>query len=92
MEGYLYHFNCSKWYGSRTGLKNIFIDQKTRSDESIEKIIEADARKTSGSDTCDVQLLQKFSIHIQPVTTYSSIVDNTLPGLNNLKFAHPQKT
>lgn len=91
MEGYLYHYNCARWYGSRTGLKNIFIDTKSKSDNTIEKIIEEDAKKISGSDTCDVQLLQKFSIHIQPLTTYSSIVDGSLHGLNNLKFTHRQK-
>lgn len=85
MHGYLYHYKCSRWYGEQRGLKNIFVSDHPKENLDIVTLARQDAKKTTGSETCDIQLLQKFNILIKPVTTYSSLVDEGLEGLSHLQ-------
>ena len=85
MHGYLYHYKCSRWYGEQRGLKNIFVSDQSKENLDVVSLARQDAQKTTGSDTCDVQLLQKFDIVIRPIATYSSLVDEGLEGLSHLQ-------
>jgi len=91
MDGYLYHYRCPRWYGTPSGVRNLFLYNKTSHTKSPESIAKKDAEELTGSKTCDIQLIQKFSIMIQPLYTYTPIIENTLPGLSKIKINYRHK-
>jgi hypothetical protein len=80
LDVYLYKYNCPRWYGNVSGLRNIVVDNtilKTVSEDKILEIAKHNSNKYTGSKTCDVYLLQKFNTSIRPVKSYSSL--STIP-------------
>lgn len=63
MSAYTYLFICPTWGGGTwSRMRNIIIDgDKDKALEEAKKI----ARETSGSDKCDVKILQKFYVSMR---------------------------
>lgn len=76
LDVYLYKYDCIRWYGNVSGLQNMIVDDKITESE-IKKIAEKRANLISGSKSCDISLLQKFSTSIKTVKSYSSL--STIP-------------
>lgn len=76
LDVYLYKYNCPRWYGIVSGLKNIVVDNEVTEDKILE-IAKQNSNQYTGSKTCDVYLLQKFNTCIKPIKSYSSL--STIP-------------
>ena len=76
LDVFLYKYDCLRWYGNVSGLQNIIVDDNITETE-IKKIAEQKANVISGSKSCNISLLQKFSTSIKTVKSYSSL--STIP-------------
>jgi hypothetical protein len=79
MDFYMYKYNCQRWYGVVTDVRHMTVNDKT-TEEKVKKIATIHAKSLSGSQTCDVQLLQKYHMIVKPVKTYVSVT--SLPFSN----------
>ena len=73
MDVYLYSYNCPRWYGSVTGLRNLTTKENTSKDEAIKKMINT-SNSLSGSQSCSVSLLLKYKLAISSVETYPNVI------------------
>jgi len=87
MNVYMYKYNCKRWYGDVTGLRNFHTHRdnngKQHTDEDILKLVTEDAKKLSGSRTCDVDLLEKFYVTIKTEKNYAAITSIPFTVDNN---------
>ena len=71
ITAYTYLYNCSRWWGKVSGVRNI-------AHEGVEKeVVETainEAKRVSGSATCNVALLQKFKIAITLAEPYTALM------------------
>ena len=75
MNTYMYKYNCNKWWGNKTGIRNFYIDESKDTDiKNIDELIIADIQKITKSNECDIELLQKFNIVIKPLNMYAPMV------------------
>lgn len=72
-ELYLYRFHCRRWWGTVSDLQLVHLN----GDAELLPALMAHAQTVSGSQTCNVQLLQKFELSMKAVETYGSMA--TLP-------------
>ena len=72
MDVHLYKYNCSRWYGIESGLRNIYTQNNVEEEEII-KNAELEAQKISGSKTCNISLILKYKLTIDSTETYSNI-------------------
>jgi len=82
MTTYTYLYNCSRWYGIVSGVRNIVHEGQEK--EVLESAT-TEAKRVSGSETCDVSLLQKFKIAITLAEPYTALVQFPLSGENQSK-------
>jgi len=69
---YTYLYNCSRWWGYVSGVRNIVHESTSR--ESVLDAANYIAMSVTGSKTCDVKLLQKFHMTIALVEPYPALV------------------
>lgn len=81
MNVYTYHYNCPRWYGTVSGTRNLYLEGNVHPEEAIRR----DAASMSGSEDCDIQLVQKFTMVIQDVETFPSMAALPLHKYNVLK-------
>lgn len=72
-ELYLYRFNCRRWWGTVSDLQLVHLT----GDAELLPTLLTHAQAVSGSQTCNVELLQKFELSMKVVETYGSMA--TLP-------------
>ena len=72
-ELYLYRFNCRRWWGTVSDLQLVHLT----GDAELLPTLMTHAQAVSGSQTCNVELLQKFELSMKVVETYGSMA--TLP-------------
>ncbi len=82
MTTYTYLYKCSRWYGIVSGVRNIVHEG---SEKEVLESATAEAKRVSGSETCDVSLLQKFKIAITLAEPYTALVQFPLSGENQAK-------
>ena len=69
MNVFVYHYKCPRWYGWQTGTRHLYVEGTAHPEEAVM----ADARAMSGSDNCDIQLIQKYTMVVQDVETYPAM-------------------
>lgn len=79
MDFYMYKYNCQRWYGTVSDVRHMTVNDST-TEEEVKKIANTFAKKLSGSQTCDIQLLQKYHMIVKPEKTYVSLT--SLPFSN----------
>ena len=68
---YTYLYNCQRWYGVVTGVRNLAHNGK---EEDVIKTATDIAETLTGSQTCEVSLLQKFQMSVQLSEPYPALV------------------
>ena len=81
MNVYTYHYNCPRWYGIISGTRNLYLEGNVHPEEAVRR----DAALMSGSQDCDIQLVQKFTMVIQDVETFPFMAAVPLHKYNVLK-------
>lgn len=71
---YTYSYLCTRWYGSLSGVRNIYME----GDMAPEIAATKDAELISGSKTCDIQLLQRFRMVVSDVETFPAMAAQPL--------------
>ena len=79
MDFYMYKYICKRWYGNVSDVRHITVNDTTTEDH-VKKIATKHAKTLSGSQTCDIQLLQKYHMIVKPEKTYVSVT--SLPFSN----------
>ena len=74
MDTYLYKYNCPKWWGHTSGLRNINSEQDETEEKVIEKAKEYENWANS-SKNCNIALLQKYRISIENLKNYSALTN-----------------
>ena len=73
MDVYLYSYNCPRWYGTVSGLRNFTTDEKTSKKEAVKKMVNT-SNTLSGSQSCSVSLLLKYKLSINSIETYPNVM------------------
>jgi len=77
----MYKHSCPRWYGRENDIKHIVVPENTD-----EKNVKYQAKQISnaitGSKTCDIRLIQKYHMTIQPKKSYPSLTQLTFNGEN----------
>jgi hypothetical protein len=68
---YTYLYNCQRWWGVVSGVRNLAHDGEET--DVIKKATDI-AENLTGSQTCDVSLLQKFQMSVQLSEPYPALV------------------
>ena len=92
MEVYLYNYSCPRWYGTYTGLRNLNIDVKGKTEEEVLHIAKKIENSNSGSDNCSISLIQKYKLHITNVKNYAALTCISSKVNNNSLVMHNSKT
>ena len=71
MTTYTFLYNCPRWYATVTGVRNLVHDGTE--DEVVKSATEI-AKHLSGSETCDIKLLQKFHMSLRLSEPYPALV------------------
>tara|TARA_B100002019_G_C21147566_1_gene536486 strand:+ start:503 stop:778 length:276 start_codon:yes stop_codon:yes gene_type:complete len=73
MEAYMYKYSCpGVWWGQHTGLRNVYTDSQLQDSQAV-KMAKEDIKNSSGLKDCDITLLVKYKLSIEPVKTYADI-------------------
>ncbi len=78
MEVFTYRYKCKRWYGHVTGTRNLYVEDSTPPQTAALQ----DAKAYSGSETCDVQLMQKFRIVVTDVEMFPGMACQPLHCFN----------
>ena len=70
---YLSRYLCRRWWGQVSALQMMHVP----ADAEVLPALQEHAMAASGSQTCSVELLQKFQLSLKVVETYSNLA--TLP-------------
>ena len=81
MDVILYKYDCPRWYGILSGIKNISTENDI-SDEVLTANLTQIENNNTGSKSCKIDLLQKYELTIKNVHNYQGIT--TIP-INNIK-------
>ena len=73
MDVYLYSYNCPRWYGSHTGLRNLTTNEDTPKEEALKEMVNT-SNALSGSQSCSVSLILKYKLAISSVQAYSNVI------------------
>ena len=68
---YTYLYNCQRWWGVVTGVRNLAHDGE---ETDVIKTATDIAENLTGSQTCEVSLLQKFQMSVQLSEPYAALV------------------
>jgi hypothetical protein len=77
MDFYMYKYSCSTWLGTYNNINHIVVNPKT-SENDVKEIAKNISNNHTGSQNCDINLLQKYKMIILPEKCY--------PTLPNLTF------
>ena len=81
MDVYLYRSECQRWWGRVHDVRLVQVD--TQHGEDPRQAAAADARFQSGSETCNIDLLQKFRLSFESMETFQ-------PMFASLPIAKPR--
>jgi len=68
---YLYKYHCKKWWGQTQNVRYLQVPHSQKKEISIYDEALKDAKIISGSNLCDVSILQKFSVSIKPLEMFT---------------------
>ena len=67
---YLYKYHCKKWWGQTQNVRYLQVPQSQKNTNVYDAALQ-DAKLISGSNLCDVSILQKFSVSIKPLAMFT---------------------
>ncbi len=79
MDFYMYRSTCNGWLGSYSDIKHIVVSRDTNEDEVLKKA-KTITESTSGNTGCNIQLLQKYHMMIEPKKSYPALTGLTFHG------------
>ena len=79
MDFYMYRSTCNGWLGSYSDIKHIVVSRDTNENKVLEKA-KAITETTTGKADCDIQLLQKYHMMIEPKKSYPALTGLTFHG------------
>lgn len=77
MDTYLYKYECPRWWGTVSGVKNVYFTEPNDDEKKVIDILQKKENESTGSRTCNVKLLQKLKISIESVKNYGGLA--TIP-------------
>ncbi len=81
MDFYMYKSTCPRWYGIENDIRHIVVAKDT-SETNVKQQAKQMANSFTGSKTCDIQLIQKYHMIIQPKKSYAALTHLTFHGQN----------
>ena len=75
----MYKSLCPRWYGWHENIRHIVVTKDTPEIDVRARAMER-ANAVTGSKTCNIQLLQKYHMLIQPKKSYAALTGLTFHG------------
>lgn len=82
MDFYMYKSLCPRWYGVENNIRHIVVAKDT-TELNVKQQAKQMANAITGSKTCDIQLIQKYHMIIQPKKSYAALTHLTFHGQNS---------
>ena len=82
MDFYMYKSLCPRWYGVENNIRHIVVAKDT-TEQNVKQQAKQMANAITGSKTCDIQLIQKYHMIIQPKKSYAALTHLTFHGQNS---------
>ena len=81
MDFYMYKSSCPRWYAIQNDIRHIVVSKDTK-EEDVKEQAKQTANTLTGSKTCNIQLIQKYHMIIQPKKSYAALTHLTFHGQN----------
>ena len=81
MDFYMYKSSCPRWWAIQNDIRHIVVAKDTKEDDVKEQAKQT-ANTLTGSKTCNIQLIQKYHMIIQPKKSYAALTHLTFHGQN----------
>ncbi len=81
MDFYMYKSSCPRWYSTLNDIRHIVVAKDTK-EEDVKEQAKQTANILTGSKTCNIQLIQKYHMIIQPKKSYAALTHLTFHGQN----------
>ncbi len=81
MDFYMYKSSCPRWYATQNDIRHIVVAKDTK-EEDVKEQAKQTANTLTGSKTCNIQLIQKYHMIIQPKKSYAALTHLTFHGQN----------
>jgi len=78
----MYKSLCPRWYGVENNIRHIVVAKDT-TELNVKQQAKQMANTITGSKTCDIQLIQKYHMIIQPKKSYAALTHLTFHGQNS---------
>ena len=75
----MYRALCPRWHSTKDDIRHVVVSEGTSEAVVMVKARDQSARVT-GSKSCDIQLLQKYHMIIEPKTSYPALTALTFHG------------
>jgi len=77
----MYKSSCPRWYAIQNDIRHIVVSKDTK-EEDVKEQAKQTANTLTGSKTCNIQLIQKYHMIIQPKKSYAALTHLTFHGQN----------
>jgi len=77
----MYKSSCPRWYALQNDIRHIVVAKDTK-EEDVKEQAKQTANTLTGSKTCNIQLIQKYHMIIQPKKSYAALTHLTFHGQN----------
>ena len=81
MDFYMYKSSCPRWWAIQNDIRHIVVAKDTK-EEEVKEQAKQTANTLTGSKTCNIQLIQKYHMIIQPKKSYAALTHLTFHGQN----------
>ena len=81
MDFYMYKSSCPRWWAIQNDIRHIVVAKDTK-EEDVKEQAKQTANTFTVSKTCDIQLIQKYHMIIQPKKSYAALTHLTFHGQN----------
>ena len=81
MDFYMYKSSCPRWWAIQNDIRHIVVTKDTKEDD-VKEQAKLTANTLTGSKTCNIQLIQKYHMIIQPKKSYAALTHLTFHGQN----------
>ena len=81
MDFYMYKASCPRWWAVQNDIRHIVVTKDTKEDD-VKEQAKLTANTLTGSKTCNIQLIQKYHMIIQPKKSYAALTHLTFHGQN----------
>jgi len=75
----MYRSTCNGWLGTYNDIKHIVVSRDTNEDEVLKKA-KTITENNNGNTGCNIQLLQKYHMMIEPKKSYPALTGLTFHG------------